>query len=426
MPQQNYPVIEATSALDFNALTTHVAMKLGIASFGATGTGAPQAPTDARNLSICQTIVNDAIRMFLADSPPNGWVFSKPIAQMDLWPPIGPDYSKGGTPPQGSTYVTAGPYNSTTSTIMLYLTVPNPLPSTVSSYPLTYIPNFVPSMEQQTIYLGGQPSTGTPGWFVAPNSSLANNSTLGVGFSIYQYFGPNQVSIYMGSTSTLSMTAFSTNPYSTTANIPFSLNTDGIYTLPANFGGEVNGEATYISQTNRGMILSWQDEAVIRQWKQNQNQQLGTPFWLAVRVMTTPDYDNVQFTPTRRRWELMTYRTSNEFLSVIFPYILAFNNLVNTTDLPPSPISFDDTILAAVRATAERFMTDTTQGPDWGYYRSIALPNAYKINARGNNRTLGYNGSGLRTTWGMNISGWRDYWYQKPTVTIQPPGTGSY
>jgi hypothetical protein len=415
------PTVESNSALNFGLLTTNVAFKLGVANFGSTGQGAPQAPTDARNLSICQTIVNDAIRMFIADAPANGWFWTKPVQQVDIWPPIGPDAT-------GSTYVQIGTYNSTASTFILTLTTPNPLPSTISSYPVTYLPNFVKTMEQCNIWLGGTPSTGTLGWFVPPNSPLSTSSTVGTVATVYQYLSPYTVSIYVGSSSTLGA-LFASTQYSTatsTTHIPFSFANNGVYTLPADFGGEISGELTYIAQTNRGMILSWTDEAVIRQWQQNQNQQLGTPFWAAIRLQSQPDYQLVGFTPTRRRWELLTYRTTNEFLSLLFPYVLAFNNLVNSTDLPPSPISFDDAIQAACRAQAERYMTDRIDGPEFQYYLSRALPSALKINSRGANRSLGYNGSGIRTNFGMNISGWRDYFYQRPPVGILPPGAGSY
>lgn len=414
------PQVEATSALNFNALTTHVAMKLGIASYGTSGTNIPSAPTDTRNLAICQTIVNDSIRMFLADAPANGWFFSRPVAQVDLWPEVGPD-------PTGSTYVSSTGYNSSNSTVTLALTVPSPLPSTVSSYPLLYIPNFVQSMEYQTIWLGGQPLPSTLGWYVPPNSPLASSSTYGTPYSIYSFNGPYSISVYVGSSSTLP----STGP-STVAQwdnkIPFGFASQGNYTLPAGFSGQIAGDITFIAQTNRGMILHWTDETIIRTWRQNQNQQQGTPAMAAIRIQNTPDYQQVAFPINdsvfpnwRRRWELLTWRTTSEFLSVLFPYHLAFNNLVNTTDLPPSPIGFDDTILAACRAQAERFMTDSLQGPDWMYYRQVALPNAVKINGRGANRMLGYNGSGKQSMYNMSLSEWRNYWYQRPGVGVVGP-----
>lgn len=408
------PLLEATSALAFSDLLTSVALKLGVASYGSTGTGVPGVPVDARNLSICQTLVNDAIRMVIADAPPeSGWFWTKPVSQVDLWPAIGPDFT-------GSTYVSSTSYNSTNSTIHLSLTVPMPLPSTVT-YPLNYVPNFVQSMEQRTVWLGGQPSTGTIGWFVPPNSYLSTNSTVGTPYTVYTYDGPFDVDIYVGSTTGLpaSLSSFHNK-------IPFSFASQGDYTLPANFGGEIAGEITYIAQTNRGMILHWTDETNIRIRRQNFNIESGTPWWAAVRPMSQPNYSAVGFTPSRRRWELMTWRIPSEFLSVLFPYNLAFNNLVNPTDLPPSPISFDDTILAACRAQAERYMLDSLSGPDWQYYKQSALPNALKVNARGANRTIGYNGSGLVQLNAVGLDQWRQWWYQRPAVGIVSGPGGAF
>jgi hypothetical protein len=407
------PLVEATSQLNFGLLVTQVAMKLGCPSYGSSGTGIPQAPTDTRNLNICQGIVNDAIRMVIADAPaPAGWFWGKPVAQVDLWPIIGPDYT-------GSTYVSSTGYNSTNSTIRLALTAPR-YPSTApSSQPVTSVPNFVQSMEQRTIWLGGQPTATTPGWFVAPNSPLSSTSTVGVPFTILDFAGPQTIDIYVGSTSTLPGSLSTWNN-----KIPFSFAQPGDYTLPANFAGEIAGDITFIAQTNRGMLMSWTDEALIRQRRQNYNIESGTPYWAAVRIMPQPTYQNVTMPyndvalpPWRRRWELMTWRVSQEFLSLLFPYVLAFDSLVNPTDLPPSPISFDDTLLAACRAQAERYMTDSLAGPDWAYYRSFALPNALKINGRAANRSLGYCGSGKMTVPG-SVKDFRAQWYQRPPVSV--------
>jgi hypothetical protein len=313
------------------------------------------------------------------------------------------------------------------------LTVPQPLPSTVSTYPVLWVPNFVQSMEMQQIWLGGQPSTNTQGWFVPPNSPLASTSTsTGLPFTVYSYNGPYNISVYIGGASSFTQ-AMSTSRYSTSSTVPFSFASQGNYTLPANFGGEVAGEITFVAQTNRGMILHWVDETNIRIRRQNYNQEFGTPFWAAVRLQNQPDWYNVAMPynsstlpPYRRRWELMTWRVSNEFLSVLFPYVLAFDNLVNNTDLPPSPISFDDVLMAACRAQAERYMTDSLAGPDWSYYRNTALHNAYKINGRAANRSIGYNGRGLTAYQSMNISNWRNWDYMRPPVGILPPGAGSY
>lgn len=400
----NLPISEPTSVMNFSTLVANVAFKMGVASYGSTATGIPQIPSDPHNLFICQNIVNDAIRMMISDAPaPSGWFWGKPVAQIDIWPQIGPD-------PTGSTYISST--GSTSSTIIFALTTPNVPPSTVQN-PATFVPNFVNSMEQRQIWLAGQPSTGTLGWFVAPNQASTIVSTIGLPYTIVNYLSPTSIEVFG---------AFSTLQNSTITQynnkIPFAMQATGDYTLPADFSGEVAGEITFIAQTNRGMVLHWTDETTIRQRRQNFNIESGTPYHAAVRIMAQPQYQLLSFTPPFRRWELMTWRVTSEFLSVLFPYVLGFNNLVNNTDLPPSPFSFDECLIAACRAKAEQYLNDSVTGPDFTYYRQTALPNAYKINGRAANKSIGYNGSGLRQLRGMGVTAWRDFYYQRPPVGI--------
>jgi hypothetical protein len=210
---------------------------------------------------------------------------------------------------------------------------------------------------------------------------------------------------------------------------PFSFACTGDYTLPANFGGEYTGNITYVANTNRGMILRWVDEFSIRSRRQNYNIESGTPYEAAVRVMPTPSYANLTdasglMTP-RRRWELMTWRISSEFLSVIFPYTLSFNALVNMTDLPPTPFSQDEALKACCLAVAEKETDDTITGTDWQYYHQVALQQAYDINARMFPKAIGYFGN--PTAAGSvvpPIKAFRDYWYQRPTVPVFGGGPG--
>jgi hypothetical protein len=202
---------------------------------------------------------------------------------------------------------------------------------------------------------------------------------------------------------------------------PFAMASTGDYTLPANFGGQYSGDITFIANTNRGMILSWTNETFMRSRRQNYNIESGTPYIAAVRLMPTPSYRPLTNTAglmlPRRRWELITWRISSEFLSVVFPYALCFNSLVNATDVPPCPFFHDDTIKAACLAVAEMEVEDT-QGLHYKFYKESALPNSWRIDAQSSPKSLGYNGNekgGL-----ANIQAFRSYWYQRPTVGVQP------
>ncbi len=209
----------------------------------------------------------------------------------------------------------------------------------------------------------------------------------------------------------------------TQLSAPFSFACYGDYTLPATFAGEYTGDITYVANTNRGMILRWTDEFSIRSRRQNYNIESGTPYEAAVRLMPTPSYAKLTNTSglmiPRRRWELMTWRISSEFLSVLFPYTLAFNSLVNLTDLPPSPFVHDEALKACILAVAEKEVDDAMGGPDWEYYHTIALPQAWQVDARSAPRAIGYFGNPTAAN-GMTppIRAFRDYWYQRPTVPV--------
>jgi len=203
---------------------------------------------------------------------------------------------------------------------------------------------------------------------------------------------------------------------------PFSFACAGDYTLPANFGGQYTGQITYVANTNRGMVLQWTSEYAIRSRRQNYNIESGTPYEAAVRLMPTPSYapltNSAGFMLPRHRWELMTWRISSEFLSVLFPYTLSFNTLVNPTDIPPSPLGFDEALLCCCRAMAEKMADDTVQGVDWEYYHGIALPNAWQLDNRSAPKKIGYFGNPTSDGAKNPIQTYRDYWYQRPTVSV--------
>lgn len=192
----------------------------------------------------------------------------------------------------------------------------------------------------------------------------------------------------------------------------WSVTPDGNYTLPRSFGGQFTGAITFAAGTNRGLNLEWCDEAVIRQWREDITDETGDPYLAAVRVMASG-------TP-RRRWELCLYPKPDEALTVEFPYHLSFDSLVDLDEVPPTPFSHDETIRAACLAVAERD-EDDTPGPDWDYYRNVALPNSHKIDAMSAPRRLGYFGdpstAGVR---GSGIQTFRNLMYQRPRVTFNP------
>lgn len=208
---------------------------------------------------------------------------------------------------------------------------------------------------------------------------------------------------------------------------PFAFAATGDYTLPATFGGQYTGDISYVANTNRGMILRWTSEFSIRSRRQNYNIESGTPYEAAVRLMPTPSYapltNNSGLMLPRRRWELMTWRISSEFLSVIFPYTLAFNSLTNLTDVPPSPFGHDEALKACCLAVAEKEVEDSMQGPDWAYYHDIALPQSWQVDSRSVAKALGYFSNPTNEGPANPIQAFRDVWYQRPQVPVFGPNS---
>lgn len=393
---QTYPISEPTSALKFSDLITEVAYKIGCAYYGSTGATEPQVPIDTHDLILCQRIVNKAIRMFINDGPPpNGWTWLKPIAQVDIWPQV--DATAGGS----TSYVTSTAYTASTNLTTLTLHPPTIYPSTANSTALWY-----PSMEIKQIWLGGNPPPNTPG--LAPNTG--STSTTGTPFTVVNYLSSTSIQIY-------GQPAASTFASTGTPSTSWAMISDGDYTLPADFSGQYCGEVSYVQNTNRGMILRWTSEAQIRQRRQNYQFETGTPYQCAVRLMPTPSVPS-DYAPQRRRWSFMTWRISSEFLHVLFPYVLGFQNLVNLTDTPPSPFSHDEALKAACLAVAEKEVMDT-YGPDWNYYKTEALKASYRIDGMSTPKRLGYFGN-PRAGSSINnpIQDFRDYWSQRPTVPV--------
>lgn len=78
---------EPTSALSFYDLLTRIAREAGFAYYGEDGEGKAMVPIDVDKLDLCKEIVNDGIRMFIADAPVRGWRWMRRIMEVTF---IGP------------------------------------------------------------------------------------------------------------------------------------------------------------------------------------------------------------------------------------------------------------------------------------------------------------------------------------------------
>lgn len=75
---------EPTSALGFYDLLLRIAEKSGMAYYSSTGQGKAIVPVDAHNLDQCKRIINDGFRLFVASPPPRGWHWQERIASIAL------------------------------------------------------------------------------------------------------------------------------------------------------------------------------------------------------------------------------------------------------------------------------------------------------------------------------------------------------
>jgi hypothetical protein len=185
----------------------------------------------------------------------------------------------------------------------------------------------------------------------------------------------------------------------------FNLSSQGIYSLPQNFGGEVAGEITYQAGSNRGVPINWISELEIRRLRENWNSVSGNPYYAAVRRNQNDS----------RRWDLYIYPNTGGTYRVEFPFIIYFDKIVNLTDVHPAGFAHDEAVKAAALAQAEMQGEDTLANR-MQYYRQIMLPNSYRIDGRSAARRLGYCGNPRSTT--VALRDFRQY-FRRPTVNYR-------
>jgi hypothetical protein len=186
----------------------------------------------------------------------------------------------------------------------------------------------------------------------------------------------------------------------------YSLTAFGVYSMPQTFGGEYSGEITYVAGSNRGVPINWITELEIRRLRENWNMVSGNPYYAAIRRAAEGQ---------NRRWELLIYPNTGGQYTVEFPYIIYFDKISSLTDVHPAGMQHDETVKAACLAAAEMQGEDQLAGRV-NYYRSIALPNSYKIDARSAPRKLGYCGNPRSTT--VSLRDFRQY-FRRPSVTYR-------
>jgi hypothetical protein len=75
---------QPTSILTIEGLVLRVAREVGIADYGVSGQGVAMVPTDPHDIDLCRRIVHDGIRRFIAAGPPKGWRWMKRIMSVTM------------------------------------------------------------------------------------------------------------------------------------------------------------------------------------------------------------------------------------------------------------------------------------------------------------------------------------------------------
>ncbi len=171
-----------------------------------------------------------------------------------------------------------------------------------------------------------------------------------------------------------------------TARITFAPDGDGEYNidrdparylLPLFFHGQVDGQITYDKNTNTGAHIEWVDEATIRRFKS------------VTSYTGNPRYATIKPASVGRRWELEVYPAPVAADTIVFPWTVSFDKLVDLTDTSPADMKFDQAVLAACYAQAEIDLEASDKTGFIESYRRIDLPNAIKLDGQTAPRRIG-------------------------------------
>ncbi len=269
---------EPTSALTLYGLILRVAREAGIAYHGANGDEPAMIPVDYHDFELCKRVVNDGIRMFIADAPPKGWRWMRRIMSVSLT----------------ATRIT-GTADSTSATTIVDATLATTYDSDddLNDYWCYILTGTgAGSYAQITDY----DATGTPG-----ECTVAD--------WLDQYGNP-------GGTNPAANSTFAITPIETVGGDITR------YPLPENFGGEVDGQIKYEADSTHGTHIEWRDESLIRA-RQTVTTFTNYPHRAAIRPL---EYGSNSFGPKRRFELIIDYKPSAAEV-VEFPYTLFFDEL---------------------------------------------------------------------------------------------------
>jgi len=385
---------EPTSALSFYDLIKRVAIEAGIAYYGADGDEQATIPVDAHDFDLCKRVVNDGIRMFIADAPPKGWRWMHRIMSVNLTATriTGTVDSLSDTTLVDATLcealgtMTADDASATTlvdATLSASYDTDDELVgyycyiisgTGAGSYaPITdYDASTGTITVADWLTSGGLPGGTDP---VATDTFGISTKKIQVGYYCYVVTGTGKGSwaVIIGfdsSNGTVTVAdwldaygnAGGTNPGvgSTFAITPIETVAGDItrYPLAENFGGEVDGPVKYEPSSSHGTNINWCDESQIRA-RQAVSTLTGYPKLAAIRPL---EYASGGFGP-KRRFELIIDKKPSAAEVLEFPYTLFFDELRMVAG-----VSSGGTATTLVDSSFAKYYPNDYFNDDWKIY----------------------------------------------------------
>lgn len=284
---------EPTSNYSFHDLILRVAKVAGIAYHGAAGDEKALIPIDEYDLIRCKEVVNQGIKTFIADAPPNGWRWMRRIMSVTF-----------------ATVQTDGTVDSGSSTT-LKDTALQAVYSTNASLPAGYY------IYDQTKEIYGIVESYVAGTDAAPDGTVTVADWLD----------------YNGNPCADTLVPVAGDSFSIT-NLQTVDGDKRRYPLSEDFMGNVTGKITYAKDSGRGHIIDWDSESSVR-FQGEVTVTTGYPTRAAVRPWGS------------RRWELIVDPSPTAADTVIFPYELGFDELrleAGDINTPAADSIVDDSI----------------------------------------------------------------------------------
>ena len=260
---------EPTSVLTYDDLILVVAEQLGVAYYGDAGDEIAQVPTDLYTLDKCKRYVLDGLRMLMADAPPSGWRWQRPIAQVDIWTNVGlamPTSSTGGNLATG---VHAEDVTTVTLASANFTSADEDKVLAVRGHGLFTIDAYV-SATQVTLTSGTDYSWAgskavsvvDPTGAITATAAYSEETELTTVTASERVFYASTEGKTLYATDEedgITLTTYSSDTIMTLAgdsswdgSKTFSVPNEGSYALPQTFGGEYVGEITYAAGSNLG------------------------------------------------------------------------------------------------------------------------------------------------------------------------------